>query len=94
MSSRERHPAAPPTQLQHCRPHCGACCIAPSITSLAKPAGIPCRHLTADYACAIFGRPERPACCSGLQPSAEMCGESREEALTWLTELERATAPG
>ena len=24
-------------------------------------------------------QPERPGCCSGLQPSAEMCGESRDE---------------
>jgi uncharacterized protein len=41
--------------------------------------------------CAVFGRPERPACCSGLQPSAEMCGETREDALAWLADLEAAT---
>ena len=77
-----------------CRPGCGACCIAPSISSLGKPAGVPCRYLTADLRCAVFGRPERPACCSGLQPSAEMCGNSREEALAWLSELESATRTG
>ncbi|HRE18664.1 MAG TPA: YkgJ family cysteine cluster protein, partial [Rhodocyclaceae bacterium] len=27
-----------------CREGCGACCIAPSISSLNKPAGVPCRH--------------------------------------------------
>jgi hypothetical protein len=58
-----------------------------------KPAGTPCVQLTADLRCAIFGRPERPACCSGLQPSAEMCGDGREQALHWLAALERATAP-
>jgi hypothetical protein len=28
-----------------------------------------------------------------LQPSAEMCGETREQAMHWLTTLELATAP-
>lgn len=75
-----------------CRAACGACCIAPSISTLNKPAGVPCPHLTADLRCAIFGQPERPACCSGLQPSNEMCGETREQALAWLADLERRTA--
>jgi len=77
-----------------CRPGCGACCIAPSISSLQKPAGVPCRHLDPDLRCMIFGRPERPACCAGLQPSPEMCGESREYALHWLADLEALTRPG
>jgi hypothetical protein len=77
-----------------CRPGCAACCIAPSISSLAKPAGEPCRHLTAELRCALFGLPERPACCGGLPPSSEMCGENREQALAYLGALERATAPG
>jgi hypothetical protein len=77
-----------------CRPGCGACCIAPSISTLDKPAGRPCKHLDAALRCTIFGRPERPACCSGLQPSGEMCGESREQALRWLAELETLTHPG
>jgi len=38
-------------------------------------------------------QPERPAVCGGLQPSSEMCGDSREQAMRWLDELERATAP-
>jgi len=74
-----------------CRENCGACCIAPSISTLGKPAGVPCLHLTADLRCALFGRPERPACCGGLQPSLEMCGETREQALAWLSALEQAT---
>jgi hypothetical protein len=44
-----------------------------------------------NYRCALFGRPERPACCGGLQPSPEMCGKSRLEALFWLESLEAAT---
>jgi len=82
-----------------CRPHCAACCIAPSITSPlpgmphGKPAGVRCAQLTEDCRCAAFGRPERPAFCAGLRPSAEMCGESREQALAWLAHLEQATRP-
>ncbi|HPA89177.1 MAG TPA: YkgJ family cysteine cluster protein [Quisquiliibacterium sp.] len=83
----------------NCRPGCGACCIAPSITSPipgmphGKPAGVRCVQLLEDHRCGIFGRPERPACCSGLQPSVEMCGASRDEALHWLARLEAATQP-
>jgi len=82
-----------------CRPTCGACCIAPSITSPipgmpeGKPAGVPCVQLLPDYRCAIFGRPERPAFCAGLRPAADMCGESRGEALAWLARLEAQTVP-
>ncbi len=83
-----------------CRPGCGACCIAPSISSpipgmpQGKPAGVRCIQLLEDNRCAIFGRPERPAVCGGLQPSPEMCGASQGEALAWLTRLEQATHPG
>ena len=58
-----------------------------------KPAGVRCVQLLEDQRCAIFGRPERPACCSGLQPSAEMCGADREHALHWLARLDDATRP-
>jgi uncharacterized protein len=58
-----------------------------------KPAGVPCVQLGADQRCKIFGHPERPAFCAGLQPSAEMCGATREQAMHWLSALERATAP-
>ncbi|HEX3380015.1 MAG TPA: YkgJ family cysteine cluster protein [Paraburkholderia sp.] len=82
-----------------CRPDCGACCIAPSISSPipgmpdGKPAGVRCVQLGDDLRCAIFGQPERPACCSGLQPQVEMCGTNRREALAWLTQLEAQTQP-
>lgn len=58
-----------------------------------KPAGVRCVQLGEDNRCLIFGRPERPASCAGLQPSEEMCGDSREQAMHWLTQLELATAP-
>jgi len=76
-----------------CRPCCGACCIAPSISSLGKPAGVRCRHLTPRLRCALWGYPERPSCCTGLTPSPEICGTARGEALALLTALEAQTCP-
>jgi hypothetical protein len=60
---------------------------------LGKPAGVACAHLSADYRCELFDRPERPAFCGGLQASVEMCGNNRDQALAWLTALEQATRP-
>jgi hypothetical protein len=58
-----------------------------------KPAGVRCIQLAEDNRCRIFGHPERPAVCAGLQPSAEMCGTNREGAMFWLATLEVSTAP-
>ena len=83
----------------NCRDGCGACCIAPSISSpipgmpQGKPAGVRCVQLLPDLRCAIFGRPERPAVCVSLRPNEGMCGASREEAMSGLASLEKATAP-
>jgi hypothetical protein len=57
-----------------------------------KPAGVRCVQLDDEDRCRIFGRPERPAVCIGLRPSDEMCGDSREHAMVYLTRLERLTA--
>jgi Fe-S-cluster containining protein len=82
-----------------CRSGCGACCIAPSISSpipgmpYGKPAGVPCVQLRDDFRCALFGKPERPAVCVSLRPTEEMCGAIRAEALARLDALETATAP-
>ncbi len=82
-----------------CRAGCGACCIAPSITTpmpgmpQGKPAGVRCANLTDDNLCQLWGKPERPAFCNSLRPEAQMCGASREEALHYLTVLELATKP-
>lgn len=70
-----------------CRPGCGACCIAPSITSpipgmpRGKPAGVACLQLDEEYRCRIFGHPERPAVCAGFKADAEVCGDSQADAL-------------
>ena len=80
-----------------CRPSCGACCIAPSISSPipgmpgGKPAGVRCVQLTDDLRCAIWGHPDRPAVCDGLKPGPEMCGETATEAVDYLTRLEELT---
>jgi hypothetical protein len=82
-----------------CRAGCGACCIAPSISSpipgmpQGKPGGVRCVQLDERNRCRLFGDPRRPAVCSGLQPGAEMCGASREQALHYLERLELATRP-
>jgi hypothetical protein len=82
-----------------CRPGCGACCIAPSISSPipgipgGKPAGIRCIQLTTDNLCRIFGMDERPAVCIGLRPGTEMCGQSSAEAMAYLAALEQSTRP-
>ena len=86
------------TDPTSCRAGCGACCIAPSISSAipgmadGKPAGVRCIQLDEHNACRIFGDPARPAVCASLQPAADMCGASRIHALAWLGQLERETA--
>ncbi|PKL24145.1 MAG: zinc/iron-chelating domain-containing protein [Spirochaetae bacterium HGW-Spirochaetae-3] len=82
-----------------CRPACGACCEAPSISSPlpghpgGKPSGLRCPYLDERYRCVLYGRPERPAICSALRPEPSMCGSSRAQALAYLALLERETAP-
>ena len=82
-----------------CRSDCGACCTAPSISSPipgmpeGKPANTRCVQLSDTNLCLIFGSPLRPKVCSGLQPTAEMCGSTRQQAITYLLELEALTAP-
>jgi uncharacterized protein len=58
-----------------------------------KPAGVRCAQLDSDNACRIFDRPERPAVCAQLQPSAEMCGRDAQHAMVWLARMETLTAP-
>ena len=83
-----------------CRLGCGACCIAPSISSPipgmpeGKPAGVRCVQLTDDNRCKIFGKPERPKVCSSLNPSEEMCGKTEKDAMEYLMTLEKITQPG
>ncbi len=85
--------------IMSCRAGCGACCIAPAITSPipgmpnGKPAGVRCIQLSADNVCLIFNDMRRPAVCSAFNPSQDICLNSRDQALKVLTELEKATNP-
>ncbi|MCE2573521.1 YkgJ family cysteine cluster protein [Motilimonas eburnea] len=80
-----------------CRLGCGACCIAPSISSAipnmeqGKPAGVRCVQLNDDNLCRLFGQPERPQVCLDFKPCSIVCGDSNEVALVNLNELERNT---
>jgi uncharacterized protein len=82
-----------------CRPGCGACCIAPSISSPipgmpdGKPAGVRCIQLTEDNRCRLFGQPHRPSVCVSLHPSSDMCGSSSAEAIRNLQKMEVQTRP-
>lgn len=77
-----------------CRDHCGACCIAPSISSPipglpnGKPAGMPCIHLAPDFRCLIYNHPDRPKVCTDFKADPDVCGTSRDEAMILLTSLE------
>ncbi|WP_413112025.1 YkgJ family cysteine cluster protein [Thaumasiovibrio sp. DFM-14] len=80
-----------------CRLGCGACCIAPSISSAipgmpkGKPANTRCVQLNEDNLCRLFGKPERPKVCGDFQPCPDICGGSNEFAMSQLLELEAMT---
>lgn len=82
-----------------CRAGCGACCVAPSISTpffgmpQGKPAGVACVHLTADRLCGLFGDSRRPSVCGDFQADPAVCGDDRETALVKLQQLEVSTAP-
>ena len=81
-----------------CRSGCGACCIAPSISSPipgmphGKAAGQRCVQLTEDHLCALFGRPERPAVCGQFKADRDICGVDQGDAIRLLGWWEAATA--
>lgn len=81
-----------------CRPGCGACCIAPSISSPipgmpnGKPAGVRCIHLSEKQLCELFGLESRPAVCAAFSADESVCGETYAEAIRLLGWLEQATA--
>ena len=80
-----------------CRIDCGACCIAPSISSpipgmpQGKPANVRRIQLSDENLCMIFGSDLRPKVCGSLQPSVDMCLTDRTSAMTYLIELEAST---
>ena len=81
-----------------CRLGCGACCIAPSITSAipdmpnGKPAGQRCVQLDERNLCRLFGDPSRPDVCLKFHAVEWICGDSDEFAMTTLIALEDQTA--
>ncbi|MDH8677635.1 YkgJ family cysteine cluster protein [Fusibacter bizertensis] len=80
-----------------CRIGCGACCIIPSISTKTKllpngkPSHTPCIHLDDKMRCLIFDHAERPSVCGSLKPSFEMCGNNRDEAISYLIMLDELT---
>ena len=78
-----------------CHDPCGACCIAPSISSPipgmpdGKPAGVKCIHLTVNYLCLIYNHPDRPKVCDDFMADPEVCGTTRDEAMILLGDLEQ-----
>ena len=79
-----------------CRPNCGACCIAPSISSpipgmpVGKPAGTRCIHLRKDFSCGIYE--QRPKVCRDFRAEELVCGTNRQEALSILSLLEKGSS--
>lgn len=84
--------------IQSCRIGCGACCIAPSISSVipgmpdGKPAGVRCIQLTLDNRCMLFNEPGRPLVCTDYSPTEEFCGTTQHDAMKNLQELELLTS--
>ena len=82
-----------------CRTDCGACCIAPSISSPipgmpdGKPANTRCTHLADTFLCQIFTSPLPPKVCASLPATRELSCTPRDQAPTHLIKLEADTAP-
>jgi len=81
-----------------CRLGCGACCIAPSISSAipgmpqGKAAGERCIQLNDDNLCLLFNDPRRPAVCLSFSADKDICGDNNAFAMTTLNKLELITA--
>jgi len=82
------------SQYHQCRPNCGACCIAPSISSPipdmpeGKPANTRCIQLSDDLLCKLFGKANRPKVCVNFKFDTLICGENQEAAMRIMNELE------
>ncbi|SDH70364.1 hypothetical protein SAMN04488136_12524 [Vibrio xiamenensis] len=80
-----------------CRLGCGACCIAPSISSAipgmpnGKPAGVRCVQLDDNNLCKLFGQTSRPKVCHQFKACPDICGSTNQQALINITELEQVT---
>lgn len=58
-----------------------------------KPAGVACIQLDEQLRCRLFGKPERPAVCLSFIPQADVCGDTRQDALFIISALELSTLP-
>ncbi len=73
---------------------CGACCIAPSISSpipgmpQGKPANKKCIHLTENMECALWNKANRPQVCIKCRPDKDFCGNNFDEAISIYNSLE------
>ncbi|MDX2504743.1 MAG: YkgJ family cysteine cluster protein [Gammaproteobacteria bacterium] len=82
-----------------CRKGCGACCIAPSISTAipgmakGKPAGERCIQLNENNCCKLFAQPSRPEVCLLFQADEEFCGDSNVAALKRLSLLQQKSTP-
>ncbi len=82
-----------------CRPGCGACCTAPSISSPlpgmphGKAAGVRCVNLDETNRCTVWNTPHYPEVCRRFSPDLAVCGTSSAEAVRLIDELERLTQP-
>jgi len=74
---------------------CGACCIAPSISSFipgmpnGKAAGVRCINLDNNNKCMIFESSERPQVCRDYRPDKIFCGNNFEDAMKILSDIEK-----
>lgn len=80
-----------------CRLNCGACCIAPSISSPipgmpnGKKAGERCIQLDENNLCKLFGQSNRPKVCADFSAEEWVCGANKEEAMAIISHLELIT---
>lgn len=81
-----------------CRVGCGACCIAPSISSAipgmpnGKKAGERCVQLDKNNLCLLFGSQDRPLVCIGFKAEPMLCGDTTQQAMQRIAEWEIITA--
>ena len=75
--------------------NCGACCIAPSISSAlpgmpgGKAAGVRCVNLSPDNTCRVYTT--RPPVCREFSPTKEICGNGFDAAMECLMLMECMT---
>lgn len=83
------------SETHRCRPDCGACCIAPSISSFipgmpqGKLAGARCIQLDDNLLCKLIDSAERPKVCLNFNFDPLICGTSQKEAMEIMECLEK-----